>query len=178
MSADHVEAEIDRHGFLGFKPYRFYARSGDAVNCGITEFMLEHQIAVAHRRGLLIMMHVLQPRRHRRSGECRRPVAAVRDVSQREMDSGPLRRKLFRVGRSRRRLAAARPAQCLAMMSRRYAESDAMDAAPVGRRALIASCTAAMMFRSASCGAKYVAFGRAWAYLSETNHSAQPIALR
>ena len=58
MSADLVEAEIDRYGFLGFKPYRFYARSGDAVNCRITEFMPEHQIAVAHRRGLLIMMHV------------------------------------------------------------------------------------------------------------------------
>src|SRR5262249_30091343 len=58
MSADQVEAETERHGFLGFKPYRFYSSTGDAVNCRITDFMPEHQIAVAHRRGLIIMMHV------------------------------------------------------------------------------------------------------------------------
>ncbi len=58
MSAEAVEAALDRHGFLGFKPYRFYARSGDPVNCLITDFMPEHLVAVADRRGLLIMMHL------------------------------------------------------------------------------------------------------------------------
>src|SRR5262249_1059780 len=58
MTADYVEEQVERQSFLGFKPYRFYATSGDAVNCGITEFMPEHQIEVAHRRGLIIMMHL------------------------------------------------------------------------------------------------------------------------
>ena len=58
MTADQVERQVEERGFLGFKPYRFYARSGDAVNCGITDFMPEHLIAIADRRGLLIMMHL------------------------------------------------------------------------------------------------------------------------
>src|SRR5207247_9423799 len=57
MSADHLEEQVERHGFLGFKPYRFYAASGDTVNCSMTDFMPEHQIAVADRRGLLVMVH-------------------------------------------------------------------------------------------------------------------------
>src|SRR5262245_29345063 len=60
MPAEHLEEQVERHGFLGFKPYRFYAASGDVVNCGITDFMPEHQIAVADRSGLLIMMHLLK----------------------------------------------------------------------------------------------------------------------
>src|SRR4051812_28665732 len=58
MAADRVEREVERFGFLGFKPYRFYATSGDAVNCRFPEFMPEHLIEVADRRGLLIMMHL------------------------------------------------------------------------------------------------------------------------
>jgi glutamate-1-semialdehyde 2,1-aminomutase len=58
MQSDAVEQEVDRHGFVGFKPYRFYASSGDAVNCRLTDFMPEALIQLADRRGLLIMMHL------------------------------------------------------------------------------------------------------------------------
>ncbi|WP_406698971.1 amidohydrolase family protein [Singulisphaera sp. Ch08] len=61
MTGDEVERDIEKYGFLGFKPYRFYARSGDAANCRITEFMPEHQIEVANRHGLIIMMHLSKP---------------------------------------------------------------------------------------------------------------------
>ena len=58
MSAEEVEKTVLQYGFLGLKPYRFYSVTGDAVECRITDFMPEHQIAVADRLGLIIMMHV------------------------------------------------------------------------------------------------------------------------
>lgn len=57
-TADDLERDLETYGSLGFKPYRFYARSGDAANCRLTDFMPEHQIEVANRHGLIIMMHL------------------------------------------------------------------------------------------------------------------------
>lgn len=58
MTADEVEAEVRKYKFVGFKPYRNYSVTGDIDECRITDFMPEHQIAVANRLGLIIMMHV------------------------------------------------------------------------------------------------------------------------
>ncbi|HZM06508.1 MAG TPA: amidohydrolase family protein [Candidatus Saccharimonadales bacterium] len=58
MSADFLDAEAERCGFLGFKPYRTYSTTGDASQCRITDFLPTHQIEVAHRRGLIIMLHL------------------------------------------------------------------------------------------------------------------------
>ena len=58
MSRHYLEEQIRTQGFLGFKPYRFYASSGDTVECRITDFLPEEQIDVAHRHGLLIMLHL------------------------------------------------------------------------------------------------------------------------
>jgi amidohydrolase family protein len=58
MSAAHVEKTLDSGRFLGFKCYRFYSTTGDTVECRITDFMPEHQIALADRRGLMIMLHM------------------------------------------------------------------------------------------------------------------------
>ena len=58
MSCDYVEEQIRECGFLGLKPYLFYARSGDTKDCRITDFLPEEQIDLAHRRGLLITLHV------------------------------------------------------------------------------------------------------------------------
>lgn len=56
--ADKLEAAIEKHGFLGLKPYRTDAASGDATHCRITGFLPEHQIAVADCRRLLVMLHL------------------------------------------------------------------------------------------------------------------------
>lgn len=61
MTADDIEAAVEQHGFLGLKPYRFFSATGDYVHCRITDFLPEHQIAVADRLGLLIMMHLSKP---------------------------------------------------------------------------------------------------------------------
>ena len=58
MAAEAVEAMVRQYGFLGFKPYRNYSVTGDIDECRITDFMPEHQIAVADRLGLIIMLHV------------------------------------------------------------------------------------------------------------------------
>jgi glutamate-1-semialdehyde 2,1-aminomutase len=58
MTPTYLEEQIQTHGFLGFKPYRFYARSGDAVECSITDFLPEKQIEVANRHGLIVMLHL------------------------------------------------------------------------------------------------------------------------
>lgn len=61
MTGDDIEAAVEQHGFLGLKPYRFFSSTGDYVHCRITDFLTEHQIAVADRLGLLIMMHLSKP---------------------------------------------------------------------------------------------------------------------
>ena len=58
MTAEDVEATIQSTELIGLKPYRFFSSTGDAVHCRITDFLPEHQIAVADRHGLLIMMHL------------------------------------------------------------------------------------------------------------------------
>ena len=57
MSAEHVEKTLLREGLLGLKPYSRYCTT-DYSECRITDFLPEHQIAVADRYGLLIMMHI------------------------------------------------------------------------------------------------------------------------
>ena len=58
MTAEYLDEQIQRFGFLGFKPYRFYATTGDAVACRISDFLPAHQMEVADRRGLLVMLHL------------------------------------------------------------------------------------------------------------------------
>ena len=62
MTAKDVEQAVVKHRFIGLKPYRHYALSGDAVECRIPEFMPEHQLEVANRYGLIIRMHISKSR--------------------------------------------------------------------------------------------------------------------
>ena len=55
MTAEHVEKTILEQGQLGVKPYSSYCVTEE---CRITDFLPEHQIAVADRYGLIIMLHV------------------------------------------------------------------------------------------------------------------------
>ena len=58
MTAEELHAAIKKQGFIGFKPYRAYSVTGDAVECRITDFLPEHQIALADKYGLIIMLHL------------------------------------------------------------------------------------------------------------------------
>ena len=57
ISAHEVEETILKHRLLGLKPYARYCPTRE-FGCRITDFLPEHQIAVADRYGLLIMLHV------------------------------------------------------------------------------------------------------------------------
>lgn len=169
ISADEAEADIDRHGFLGFKPYRFYASTGDAVNCRIPEFMPEHLIEVAHRRNLIIMMHVSK----------RDAIADPDNIADmlRLCEKYPnVRWVLAHCARSYSAWAIEKAASALRGLPNVWydvssvCESDAMDALYTGIGA------DRVMYGSDDIPVgvlrgKYIAFGRAWAYLSESNHS-------
>jgi glutamate-1-semialdehyde 2,1-aminomutase len=169
MSAEEAEADIDRYGFLGFKPYRFYASTGDAVNCRIPEFMPEHLIEVAHRRNLIIMMHVSK----------RDAIADPDNIADmlRLCEKYPnVRWVLAHCARSYSAWAIEAAARALRGLPNVWydvssvCESDAMDALYTGVGA------DRVMYGSDDIPVgvlrgKYIAYGRAWAYLSESNHS-------
>ena len=169
MSAEDLEREVDRHGFVGFKPYRFYSSTGDAVQCRITDFMPEHQISVAHRRGLIIMMHLAK----------RDAIADdenISDISRLSEQYPGARWILAHCARSYSSWAIEKAAATLRRLPNVWydtssvCESDAMDAlyTAVGvDRVMYGSDDIPIgVLRG-----KYVTFGFAWAYLSEKNHS-------
>jgi predicted TIM-barrel fold metal-dependent hydrolase len=169
MTAKQVEAEIDRGGFLGFKPYRFYSSTGDQVECRITDFLPEHQIAVADRRGLMVMMHLSK----------RYAIGDPDNIEDlcRLCDQYPnVRWILAHCARSYSAWAIEKAAAKLRELPNVWSEtssvceSDAIEALMAGigpERVMYGSDDIPI---GVSRG-KYITFGFAWAYLSETNHS-------
>jgi predicted TIM-barrel fold metal-dependent hydrolase len=169
MTEDHVEREVERLGFLGFKPYRFYATSGDAVNCRLTEFMPEHQIRVADRHGLMIMMHLSKLDA---IGDPEN-LADLADLTERYPR---VRWILAHCARSYSSWPIEKAAPLLRQIPNLWydtssvCESDAFDAlySTVGiERVMYGSDDIPVGLMRG----KYVSFGFAWAYLSPTNQS-------
>jgi len=166
MSAAEVEAEIRRTGLIGLKPYRFYA--ADPVQCRITDMLPEHQIAVADRLGLIIMMHLGK----------RDAIADPENIE----DMVRLSEKypgakwvLAHCARSYSAWAIEKAAARLRGLPNVWydtstvCDSDALDALYTGvgvERVMYGSDDMIGPMRG-----KYITYGRAWAYLSTTNHS-------
>jgi predicted TIM-barrel fold metal-dependent hydrolase len=169
MSADDVEAQIDRHEFLGFKPYRVYATSGDTVNCQFTEFMPEHLIEVADRRRLLIMMHLAKR-------DAIADADNLNDLERLSQRYPNARWILAHCARGYSAWAIEKAARRLRGLHNVWfdtssvCESDAFDAlySHVGiERVMYGSDDLPVgVLRG-----KYIAFGYAWAYLSPSNQS-------
>jgi len=167
MSGEEVESTVRAHGFLGLKPYRFFSSTGDAVHCAITDFLPEHQIAVADKLGLIIMMHLARPAGISDPGNLddlerltsRYPNAKwILAHCARAYSAWPIER----AGKRLRDL----PNTWFDTSS--VCESDAIDA--------LLTCVGLdrVMYGSDDVPVgvlrgKYVAFGHAWAFLSETN---------
>jgi Amidohydrolase len=169
MTADLVASAVRQHGFLGFKPYRFYSQTGDAVNCRITDFLPEHQLEIANEFGLLIMMHLSRPDAigdEQNLSDLERLTAAYPNVKwilahcARSYAAWPIERAGSRLSNL--------PNVWFDTSS--VCESDAIEA-------LIRSVGPdRVMYGSDDVPVgvlrgKYVAFGYGWAYLSPTNHS-------
>ena len=56
FTAEKVAAEVEKYGFRGLKPYRFWTQ--DEVNCRITDMVPEPLLEVADEKRLVIMMHI------------------------------------------------------------------------------------------------------------------------
>lgn len=168
MTAEAAEGKIDALGLVGFKPYRFYAASGDPVNCPLTDFLPEHLIAVADRRGLILMIHLAK----------RDAVADpdnVRDLLRLSEKYPNARWVLAHCARSYSGWAIERAARHLRGLANVWydtssvCETDALDALYTGVGADRVMYGSDDLPVGVARG-KYVAFGRAWAFLSETNH--------
>jgi len=167
MSREEVERNVLEKGFLGFKPYRFYSKTGDPVQCRLTDFLPEHQIEVANRYGLLIMMHLSK----------RDAIADPDNLDDLEYltERYPrVRWILAHCARSYSSWAIEKAASRLKLIPQLWfdtssvCESDAFDAlySTVGvDRVMYGSDDLPIGILRG----KYIAFGFAWAYLSPTN---------
>jgi hypothetical protein len=169
MSAEYVESQLAEHGLLGLKPYRFYSSSGDAVACRITDFLPEHQIEVAHRHRRLIMLHLAK-----RDGIA--DAENLDDLARLTAKYPGVRWILAHCARSYSAWAIDRAAARLRGLANVWydtssvCESDAMEAL------LAVAGPGRVMYGSddlpvGAVRGKYIAFGYAWAWLSESNQS-------
>lgn len=169
MTAEALERQIDELGMAGLKPYRFYSRTGDAVDCRITDFLPEPQIAVADRRGLIVMLHL-----SRRQG-----IADPQNLDDLDRLTERYAHVKWILAHCARSYAAWAIEQAGSRLRRwpnvwydtsSVCESDAIEA-------LVQSVGPdRVMYGSDDLPVgvlrgKYIAFGRAWAFLSEKNHS-------
>ena len=169
MSPDDIEGGVEEHGFVGMKPYRVHAVTGDEVECRITDFLPEAQIEVADRRGLMVMLHVskrLAVADEENLADLERLTERYPNVQwnlchcARSYYDGPLRKAAERLK---------------AMPNLWYDISTVCDADALDVLLEIAGPERVMYGSDDLCAGasrgKYITFGRGWAYLSETNHS-------
>lgn len=167
MDEAEILATLKRTGAIGLKPYLVYATNADRSEASITDFLPEHQIALADRLGLIIMMHLSK----------RRAISDPDNISemQRLSEAYPrVRWILAHCARSYSAWAIEKAAASLRGLPNVWydtstvCEADALDALYTGvgvDRVMYGSDDMIGPMRG-----KYIAFGFAWAFLSETNH--------
>lgn len=63
MEADYVRQEVQRHGFVGLKPYHLMAQvDGPTFQAPIEAYLTEAHVQVAHELGLSITLHMVRDR--------------------------------------------------------------------------------------------------------------------
>jgi hypothetical protein len=167
MPVEMIEAELRRTGAIGLKPYLIYATGPDPTQAPITEFLPEAQIALADRLGLIIMMHLSKH-------EAVADRENIRDL-RRLTDAYPNTKwVLAHCARSYSAWAIEAAAGALRGIPNIWydtstvCEADALDALFTGvgaDRVMYGSDDMIGPMRG-----KYIAFGRAWAFLGPENH--------
>ncbi len=169
MTEQYLDEHIRRDGLLGFKPYRFYAMTGDPVECRLTDFLPEHQIRVADRHGLIVMMHLAR----------RNAVADPQNLEDllRLTDAYPnVKWILAHCARSYSDWVVRRAADTLARLKTVWYDTSSVCEADAILALIEAVGVGRVMYGSddlpvGAMRGKYIAFARGWAYLSEKNHS-------
>lgn len=63
MDPDYVRQEVQRHGFVGLKPYHLMAQTdGPTFHAPIEAYLAEAHVAVAHELGLTVTLHMVRER--------------------------------------------------------------------------------------------------------------------
>ena len=169
MSPRYLEEQIAAHGFLGFKPYYFYARSGDLKECRIADFLPEEQIELADRLGLIIMLHLGK----------RRAIADpenVDDLLRLTGKYGNAKWILAHCARSYAPWVIEEPIKALRGLPNVWYDLSSVCDSDVIEALLSGVGHERVMYGSDDlpvgvARGKYITFGYAWAFLSETNHS-------
>lgn len=169
MPAEHLEACVAEHGFLGLKPYRFFATNGDPVQCRIRDFLPEYQIRVADRRGLIVMLHLAK-----RDGVA--DPENLADLERLTADFPRVKWILAHCARSYFPAVIAQAAGRLRRLESVWCDTSSVCESEVIRILLDTLGPQRVMYGSDDVPVgvlrgKYITFGRAWAFLSEKNHS-------
>ena len=169
MDPGAMEQFIEKNGVIGLKPYRVYSATGDAVECGITDFLPEELIEVANGRGLMVILHMSKSR------------AAADPQNLANL-------KRFNKQYPHVKWQLAHCARCfipsfleesidqLAELENIWFDTSAVCESDVFDVLFSRGPRERIMFGSDNLPAgvdrgKYIAFGYAWAVLTETNHS-------
>ena len=169
MTSEELERLIHEHGFKGFKPYRFYAATGDPVECRISDMLPEEQIEVANRHGLIVMLHL--PKRD--------AIADPENLAELECFTSRYPRVkwiLAHCARSYSAWAIERAASVLRNLANVWYDTSSVCESDAIEALLSAVGVERVMYGSDDLPVgvmrgKYIAFGYAWAYLSPENHS-------
>ncbi len=58
MKAAYVDQQVRKHGYLGYKPYMWYARVANWHEARITDYLIEPHLEVANQYGLIMAVHL------------------------------------------------------------------------------------------------------------------------
>jgi len=169
MTGQELERQIHSHGFKGFKPYRFYAATGDPVECRISDMLPEGQIEVADRHGLIVMLHL--PKRD--------AIADPDNLTELKRFTSRYPRVkwiLAHCARSYSAWAIEHAAGVLRNLANVWYDTSSVCESDAIEALLSAVGVERVMYGSDDLPVgvmrgKYIAFGYAWAYLSPENHS-------
>ena len=169
MSAAELETAIARGRYMGFKPYRFYSSTGDAVACRITDFLPEHQIEIADSHGLLVMLHLAK-----RDGIA--DAENLDDLARLTAAYPRVRWILAHCARSYSAWMIERAAARLKGLPNVWYDTSSVCESDAIEALMLAVGPGRVMYGSddipvGAVRGKYIVFGRAWAYLSERNHA-------
>lgn len=168
MSGAVIEDQVLARRFLGLKPYRIYTTNGQPAACRITDFLPEHQIAVADQYGLLVMMHLSMP-------DGIGDETNQRDLLQLSAKYPRVRWVLAHCARSYFPQPLERAANVLRQLNNAwYDTSSVCDTDAITALIEIVGIDRVMYGSDdlpvGAVRGKYITFGRAWSFLSETNH--------
>jgi glutamate-1-semialdehyde 2,1-aminomutase len=62
MDADFIRQEVQRHGFVGLKPYHLFATAKPTFDAHVPSFLTEQHMQAANELGLSITLHIVRAR--------------------------------------------------------------------------------------------------------------------